>query len=88
MFRLPHYREIIALFYSPNSVAGASKVLSDTAKRLDGVYQHHCDHADLKTFKSADLRCKASALDTEALRHQQEAGRAAKVASRLEELLA
>lgn len=87
MLRLPSHRDIAALFYTPNTTAGATKVLSDTAKRLDAVSSHHCDRADLKAFTAAHHRIKANILDDEVFAHQREAGRAASVAAKLEALL-
>lgn len=87
MLRIPHPREIGALFYQPHSVAGATKALTDTAKRLDGVMAHHNTVATKKNLLAGEMRSTAAVLEDQVASHQREAGRAANVASKLEALL-
>lgn len=88
MLRIPSLHDLVALFWTPHTVAGATKVLSTTAKRLDAVMDHHTVQATQKNLLAGEFRSTASVLDVQVADHQREVGRAANVASKLEALLA
>jgi hypothetical protein len=87
MLHFPHHREIAALFVKPRTVAGTTKMLSDTTKRLDDVAQHHMAKGDEKSCLAGELRYEARRLDDEVIAHQREVGRAAAITTKIEALL-
>ena len=87
MFRLPSLAEIFGLFTKSRTVAEATKVLSDTAQRLDEVVAHHNAQASDKSSKSLELRTQARDLDAEVSAHANEAAQARIVSSRVTALL-
>lgn len=87
MLRIPSLREIFGLFVKSRTVAGATKVLTDTAHCLEEVVAHHNTQADAKAEKAAAARIKARALDAQVGAHEAEATQAGIVAANLTSLL-
>lgn len=87
MFRIPTLAEIFGLFCKSRTVAGATKAISDTVKRLEDVVTHHNARANRKLILAADHRQEAACLSSEAADHHDEANKAAVVAKNLSALL-
>lgn len=87
MFRLPSLREFFALFFSPRTISGATQAITGAISALDAVAEHHAVQADSKGCKAGLLRSKAVALDDAVAQHQQEPGKAAAIATKLESLV-
>lgn len=87
MFRIPTLAEVIGLFCKSRTVAGATKSISDTVKRLEDVAVHHSDRAGQKRERAEEHRLQAAELTDAAFVHVAEAQKAKAVAKNLSTLL-
>jgi hypothetical protein len=88
MFRLPSFGEIIALFYQPTKVAQAIKGIETAAQRADSVVAFNQTQRERREAEQAEAQRKAQEAEAKATDHAAEAQRAARVSTRLRELVA
>lgn len=88
MFRFPSFAEIVALFYRPTKVAHAIKDIEAAAKRADSVVDFNQHERDRAVTRREEVMSEANKLQIKAADHTDEATRAARVSSRLRDLVA
>lgn len=88
MFRLPNTSEIISLFYQPTKVVHAIKGIENAAQRAESVVQFNQKASDRLSEEEQGLKERAAVVAAQGQEHQYEAQRAARVSTRLRELVA
>lgn len=88
MFRLPTFQEIISLFYQPTKVVHAIKGIESAAARAESVVSFNQKASDRLSEEEQDLKARAQEVAAKGEEHQFEAQRAARVSTRLRELVA
>lgn len=88
MLRLPSLNEIAALFYQPTKVVHAIKDIELAAKRADSVVQFNEAKRAIADDDRQAAERRAEEAVCRAAEHQGEASRAARVSTRLRELVA
>lgn len=88
MFRFPSFSEILALFYQPTKVEQAIKSIETAALRADNVASFNTSQKERAATEAAKLRARAEEEAGKADDHSTEAARAARVSTRLRELVA
>lgn len=88
MYRIPSINEIIGLFYQPTKVVHAIKGIETAAQRADSVVQFNQAQSEQVSAARDELAARADQLGVRATEHAEEAQRAARVSTRLRELVA